>query len=146
MKGIMLFFYFSTLFICGCSSYPKNYSAVKGEVVDSSDKGCIDLFNEIEKKWAVYHTKLKEGECYFYNKKLTERILEHRDCFIGLKIDEVTKLLGEPSQISGHNYFYLMSKNCSNEYDYINDKYHHLRFTALDTIGTVDYYPIATDY
>lgn len=132
----ILFFYIIVLSF-GCGSYPKDYRAVDGEILQPSDPDCSVLFAEIKEKWAVH----KEDGCYYHNEKLMKKIIANKHCFIGEKMDDVYKLLGEPSSTSLHNYDYTMSNKCDNK-DTYNNKYYHLKFVAIDTVGDVKYIPI----
>lgn len=146
MKNL-IYFTIVAISTFGCHAIPKDYKILNSKkLTHSLDFNCNELFDEIVEEWAIYQNETKEGNCYYYNRSLFSMILENRECFTGMKVSDIQKLFGKPSKISGQNFFYLASKECKYEYDYINDKYYHLRFTAIDTIGDIDFYQIVTDY
>lgn len=136
------------LFIICCKSFPKEYIAIGGVLVHSEDTNCTELFKEISIKWAKYRKKINEKECYYYNKKLTDNILSHKYCFRGLDTSDLFKLFGVPTRIDtlAGNYNYLMSKNLTTNFDFINDEYYWLMFIGQDTINDVVRYQISTIY
>ncbi len=136
---IKLFFITITcLFLAfGCGTPHKGYKLVNGELINSINSKCTLFFKEVKEKWAIS----QDSGCYYYHKKLSQKIIENKDCFIGIEIAEIEKLLGSPSVVSIPNYDYELSKNCYTTNKYLN-KFYTLKFVGDKTVKKVEFNPV----
>lgn len=97
----------SVLVFWGCGSIPKNYTAING-TFETNRTECNTLIKEIQKKWAKHDS----FHCFYYNKKLLDKVIANRDCLIKAGKNEIINLLGEPNVNENIFFRYNLSSKC----------------------------------
>ena len=119
MKKVLLIkVIFCCILIFGCKTIPKDFKLVNDKQFNNfSNNLCGNLKNEIQNKWAIH----KEFDCYFYNKKLIEKIIKESTCFIGISEDELKSLFGKPNRSENSIIRYNIAKECGQNNDIYGD-------------------------
>jgi len=138
MRTILILFLVTLNF--SCSIALKDYNLVSGEIISSQDANCEKLYSYVKKKWAAHKNNDK---CYYHYKKLSRKIIEEKNCFIGLNIKEMVNLFGVPSSISEQNYHYFMQKDC-NDKSFSREEYHLHLLVKDNIVQSIEYYPITS--
>lgn len=140
MKKINIISFVLFICFCGCNTIPKEFDLVNGSFDESIEEDCNKLFQEVQKKWAIYAGNSDYADGYFYNKKLVERIVNNENCFIGLDTSHVISLFGNPNLKEKDVMKYNMAAKKDGEvYDFYGGYYLFFKidYNASNTISTV---------
>ncbi len=103
---------------------------------------CSSFFMYINKNWKR-HKKLN---CYYNNKKLIEKFEHNKNCFSGLRMEEIKALLGEPNLEEADLFSYMLSEKCASTILHDNDYVVYFFINKNKKIEGVEIKKIHKDY
>lgn len=92
-----------------CNSIPGK-NAINDILHYKDNEKCTKLFKKIPKKFQIHD---KYFECLQYNEKLVLEIMRQKECFIGLKQENILTVFGTPTAECDIQFIYDLYINCN---------------------------------
>jgi len=104
MKNLLLIIVLASAF--GCSPRFTDYEAKISETdLPENCKGIIEL---LESDWK----KRKGRKCHYYNGIEVKIVNRYKDCLIGMEVEQIKMIFGEPDLDDSGNFYYNFHKTC----------------------------------